>query len=81
MAPTDVSVLAIPRDTGENLPVMSDQKKTQMRLSPSELKLIIVDEVSMVSNIRLLHRLKDIFCSSSSQLFAGIGIVVVEDLY
>ena len=51
MAPTGVSAiniegttintaLAIPKDAGENLPAMSDQKKTQMRLSLSELKLI-----------------------------------------
>ena len=63
---------------------MSDQKKTQMRLSLSQLKLIIIDEVSMVSNITLLHihqRLKDIFGSFNSQLFAGISVVAVGDLY
>lgn len=57
---------------------MSDQKKTQMRLSLSELKLVIIDEVSMVSNIRFLHihqRLKDIF------LFAAISVLVVGDFY
>ena len=95
MAPTGVSAiniegttintaLAIPKDAGENLPAMSDQKKTQMRLSLSELKLIIIDIVSMVSNRRVLHihqRLKDIFCSSSSELFAGISVVVVGDFY
>ena len=66
MAPTGVSAiniggttintaLAIPKETGHNLPAMSDQKKTQMRLSLSNLKLIIIDEVSMVSNTTLLH--------------------------
>ena len=46
MAPTGVSAkniggttvntaLAIPKETGENLPAMSDQKKTQMRVSLS----------------------------------------------
>ena len=70
--------LAIPKETGENLPAMSDQKKTQIRVLLPELKLIIIDEVSMVSNITLLHihqRLKDIFGSNSSQLFAGISII------
>ena len=95
MAPTGVSAiniegttihsaLAIPKETGDNLPPMSDQKKTQLRRSLSELKLIIIDEVSMVSNITLLHihqRLKDIFGSSSSLLFAGISIIAVGDLY
>ena len=95
MAPTGVSAiniegttintgLAIPKETGENLPAMSDQKKTQIRVLLSELKLIIIDEVSMVSKITLLHihqRLKDIFGSNSSQLFAGISIIAVGDLY
>ena len=95
MAPTGVSAinisgttvntaLAIPKETGENLPAMSDQKRTQMRVSLSELKLIIIDEVSMISNITLLQihqRLKDIFGASASQLFAGLSVVVVGDLY
>ena len=53
--------LAVLKETGENLPAMSDQKN-QIRVLLSELKLIIIDEVSMVSNITLLHihhRLKD----------------------
>ena len=75
MAPTGVSAiniegttintgLAIPKQTGEILPVMSDQKKTQIRVLLSELKLIIIDEVSMISNITFLHihqGLKDIW--------------------
>ena len=95
MAPTGVSAidikgktintaLAIPKEAGENLPAMPDKKKTQMSLSLSELKFIVIDEVSMVSNIRVLHihqRLKDMFSSSSSQLFAGICVVVVGDFY
>ena len=61
---------------------MSDQKKTQMKVSLSELKLIIIDEVSMICNITLLQiheRLKEIFGASASQLFASV--VVVGDLY
>ncbi|XP_015764268.1 PREDICTED: ATP-dependent DNA helicase PIF1-like [Acropora digitifera] len=95
MAPTGVAAinidgttinaaLAIPVQTGDNVPAMSDQKKTQMRLSLSELKLIIIDEISMVGNITLLHihqRLKEIFGSSNSQMFAGISIIVVGDMY
>lgn len=63
---------------------MSDQKRTQMRLSLSELKLIVIDEISMVGNITLLHihqRLKEIFGTSNSQMFAGISIIVVGDMY
>ena len=65
MAPTGVAAinidgttintaLAIPKGTGDNLPAMSDQKKTQLRLSLSDLKLIIIDEISMVGNTTLL---------------------------
>lgn len=55
-----------------------------MRLSLSELKLIVIDEISMVGNITLLHihqRLKEIFGTSNSQMFAGISIIVVGDMY
>ena len=62
---------------------MSDQKKTQLRLLLADLKLIIIDEISMVGNTTLLHihqRLNDIFGTTSSLLFAGIPIIVVGDL-
>ena len=63
---------------------MSDQKKTQYRISLKDLKLIIIDKISMVGNITLLHthqRLKEIFGVSSTDLFAGISIIAVGDLY
>ena len=63
---------------------MSDQKKTQIRLTLAELKLIIIHEISMVSNTTLLHihqRLKQIFGTPNNLLFAGISITVVGDLY
>jgi ATP-dependent DNA helicase PIF1 len=63
---------------------MSDQKRTQYRIPLKDLKLIIIDEISMVGNITLLHvhqRLKDIFGVSSIDLFAGISIIAVGDLY
>ncbi|XP_078381380.1 ATP-dependent DNA helicase Pif1-like [Oculina patagonica] len=94
MAPTGVAAvnisgttvntaLGIPKDAGINLPPLPDQKKTLLRLSFSELKLLIIDEISMVSNNMLLHihqRLKEIFGSSSSKIFAGISIIAVGDL-
>ena len=94
MAPTGVAAinidgttintgLAIPTETGDYLPAMSDQRKTQCRLSLNDLKLIIIDEISMVGNTTLLHihqRLKEIF-GTSSKLFAGISIIAVGDLY
>ena len=95
MAPTGVAAininrttvhtaLAIPRECGNNVPAMSDQKRTQMRLSLAELKLIIIDDILMVSNIGLLHihqRLKEIFMTPTSELFAGISIIVMGDFF
>ena len=65
------TALAIPKSTGDVLPAMSDQQRTQMRLSLCELKAIIIDEISMVGNTTLLHihqRLKEIFDINNSQL-------------
>ena len=76
--------LAIPTETGDYLPGMSDQKKTHDRISLKDLKLIIIDEISMVGNITLLHihqRLTEIFGVSTTDLFAGIAIIAVGDLY
>ena len=44
------TALAIPKNTGDTLPTISDQKRTKMRLSLSQLKLLIIHEISMVSN-------------------------------
>ena len=63
---------------------MQDQKRTQIRMALSNLKLIIIDEIFMVSNITLLHihqQLKEIFVRPNNQLFAGPSIIVVGDLY
>lgn len=65
MAPTGVAAiniegttlnaaLGIPKSSGYILSDMSDQRRTQTRISLSELKLIIIDEISIVSNITLL---------------------------
>ena len=95
MAPTGVaainiegttinSALAIPKNAGYKLPAMSDPKKTQMRLLLSELKLLIIDEISMVSNVTLLHihqRLQEIFGTYGSLLFGGKSIIAVGDLF
>ena len=95
MAPTGVaavcisastinSILSIPKDVGMSLPALSDQKKTLLRLTFSEVKLLVIDEISMVSNVRLLHinqRLQEIFGCPSSRMFAGISIIAVGDLY
>ena len=95
MAPTGVAAiningttihtaLAIPKESGDNLPPLSDQKRTQIRIALSDLKLVIIDEISMVSNTTLLHihqRLKEIFATPNNQLFAGLSIITLGDLY
>jgi len=95
MAPTGIAAinisgttintaLAIPKHSGENLPAMSDQTKTHLRIALKELKLLIIDEISMVSNCMLLHihqRLKEIFGTPSSQMFAGLSLLVLGDLH
>lgn len=50
-----------------------------MRISLSELKLVIIDEVSVISNITLLpinQRLKGIFGANASQLLAVLSEVL-----
>ena len=92
MAPTGVAAiningttihtaLAIPKESGDNLPPLSDQKRTQIRIALSDLKLVIIDEISMVSNATLLHihqRLKEIFATPNNQLFAGLTVVLLH---
>ena len=66
------------------LQLMSDQKRTQMRSPLCELKLIIKDEISMFGNTTLLHihqQLKEISDTNKTQLFAGISIISLPDLY
>ena len=79
------SGLAIPKDNFPgHIAKMSDQRRTHLRTQLSHLKLIVIDEISMVSNakIRFVHeRLQEIFCTPDSLLFAGLSVVVVGDFY
>ena len=82
MAPTSVAAikihgtkintaLGIPKETATTLKPLTDQNRTKMRLSLSQLKLIIIDEISMVGNTTLLHihqRLREIFDTPASKL-------------
>ena len=94
MAPTGVAAiningtihtaLAILKESGNNVPPIPDQKRTQIRITLSNLKLVIIDEISMVANTTLLHihqRLKEIFATSCNQLFAELRIIAGGDLY
>ena len=62
---------------------LSDSEQGILRNLFSEILVVLIDEISIVSNIRLLHihkRLCEIFDCSESQPFANLSILVVADL-
>ena len=69
---------------GKNLPRLNDKKRSALRNNLCELKALIIDEISMVSNMQLLYihlRLVEIFGCSDNLPFAGITIITVGDFY
>ena len=69
-----------------HVPKLSDKKKCELRIKFEELKMIIIDEISMISNKLMLYihqRLVDIFgySENNSVPFAGITMIFVGDLY
>ena len=69
---------------GKNLQHLSDKMKSSLRTKLCEVKLIIIDEISMFSNLLLYHirlRLVEIFCCSDNQPLAGLSAIAVGDLY
>ena len=95
MAPTGVTALningttihtalSIPKESGDFVLPMSDRERTQLRLTLSELKIIIVGEISMVADTTLLHihqRLKEILNQPNSELLPCMSFIAVGDLY
>ncbi|XP_066925556.1 uncharacterized protein [Clytia hemisphaerica] len=97
MAPTGVaavnvtgstlnSTLSIPSDPryefSKIIPKLSSQLTSKFRERLSELRVIIIDEISMVSKFRLLHinqRLCEIFDTDIP--FSGIPIITCGDFY
>ena len=55
---TGNTALVIPKETGDKLLPKCDQKKTQISVSLSEMKLTIIYEISMISSITLLEILQ-----------------------
>ena len=65
------------------LPKLSSKKKDELRRRFSELQAVIIDEISMVSQLNLEHisqRLNEIFDCSPDEIFAGLSIFLVGDL-
>ena len=98
LAPTGVAAINISGTTihsglgipvecrGMHVPKLSDKKRCELRIKYEELKMIIIDEISMVSNKLMLYihqRLVDIFgySENSSVPFAGITMIFVGDLF
>ena len=68
---------------GTKLPPLLDQMKCSLRNHLSDLKVIIIDEISMASNELLFYvhlRLNEIFGSVNNDPFADITVIVVGDL-
>ena len=62
---------------------LSDKKLAKFRAELADLKLIIVDEMSMVDSDKLykIHRrLCEVLQFEMTELFANVGIVLVGDL-
>ncbi|XP_057310099.1 uncharacterized protein LOC130648095 [Hydractinia symbiolongicarpus] len=96
VAPTSVAAININGTTihtafgipvghfGKNLPRLNDKRRSTLRNKLSELKAIIVDEISMVSNLQLFYihlRLIEIFACRDEIPFAGITVIACGDLY
>ena len=92
LAPTGVAAINIngttinsglsipPYVNGYTLPRLSDSERGRLRNLYSEVLVVLIDEIAMVSNIRLLHihrRLCGIFGCLESQPFANLSILVV----
>ena len=79
------STLAIPKNVyGDHIASLSHERLSTLLHKLKDLKLIIINEISMVSYKTLKHiheRLKQIFGTPDSMLFAGLSLITVGDLY
>ena len=69
---------------GKNLPPLGDKMKSSLRNKLSDLKVIIVDEISVVSNDLLFYvhlRFSEIFGSVNNEPFAGITVITVGNFF
>ena len=78
------TALGIPATKDNDIPKLSNTLRNKLHLMYSELEAVIIDEISMVSNIRLyqIHcRLCEIFKISLDIPFAGLTVILLGDLY
>ena len=96
MAPTGVAAINIDGTTihtalnipignfGKNLPPLNSQMKSRLRNKLSDLKVLMIDEISMVSNDLLYYihlRLIEIFDKVNGEPFAGLTVITVGDFF
>ena len=68
----------------KKLSPLSDKMRSSLRKKLTDLKVIITDEISMVSNDLLFHvhlRLTEIFGFINDQPFAGVSVITVRDFF
>ena len=71
-------------DVGGKMFPLIDQQRAVLRNKLSEVKIIIIDEISMVSSMLLYQvnqRLNGIFGYSDQLPFAGMSVIVCGDFY
>ena len=69
---------------GRDLPGSSDKMKSSLRNKYLELKVLVIDEISMVSNDLLLNvhlRLAEIFGCQGNQPFAELTVITIGDFF
>ena len=69
---------------GKSIPKLSDKMRSSLRNKLSDLRVIVIDEISMVSNLLPLHinqRLIEIFECPDNVPFAGVTIIACRDFY
>ena len=71
-------------NVGGKLYPLSEQHRAALRNKLSEVRLIIIDEISMVSSVlffQVNQQLTEIFRYSGKESFAGLPVIVCGDFY